>query len=253
MKFLNNLKIQHKCQECAFRSSSFFCGLSETALQTLQSLKVTNAYPRGATLFVEGQEASGVYMLCQGRIKLSTCSRDGKTIILRIAEPGEILGLSATVTDGLYESTAEVLEPCQINFISKRDFLRFLEQNAEVGLSAAKQLSFKYHVAYNQICSLGLSNPVAARLARLLLDWCPPANGNGSNGHGHGHGNGHGVRLKMTYTHEEIAEMIGTSRETVSRLLKDFKERELIRLKGSDLIIDDPGRLDAIIGTRARY
>ncbi len=241
MKFLNNLKIQHQCGDCGVRRQQFFCHLSEAGLQTFQSLKVTNAYPRGATLFVEGQQASGVYMLCQGRIKLSTCSRDGKTIILRIAEAGEMLGLSATITDSVYDSTAEVLEPCQVNFISKRDFLRFLAQNAEAGLSAAKQLSYKYHVAYNQICSLGLSSSVADRLAKLLLDWCPPEAGGADK-----------IRLKMTYTHEEIAEMIGTSRETVSRLLKDFKERDLIVVKGSDLIIQDVKRLDAMIGTRAR-
>jgi CRP/FNR family transcriptional regulator len=181
-------------------------------------------------------------MLCQGRVKLSTCSRDGKSIILGIAEAGEVLGLSATVSDSNYETTAEVLEPCQINFIRKRDFLRFLEQSSEAGLSAAKQLCHSYHVAYNQICSLGLSTSIADRLAKLLLDWCPV----GTNGHDGG------VRLKLTYTHEEIAEMIGTSRETVSRLLKEFKDRQLITLKGSDLTILDKDRLDAIIGTRQR-
>lgn len=222
------------------RAANFFCNLSQSFLQTFESLKITNAYPKGATLFMEGQPSNGIYMLCQGRVKLSTCSRDGKVIILRIAEAGEVLGLSATVSDSDYETTAEVIEACQVNFVRKSDFLRFLHQNPEACFSAMKQLSYKYHSAYIQVRSFGLSHTAADKLAKLLLEWCKTntnTNGNGS------------IRLKISYTHEEIAEMIGTSRETVTRLLKDFKDRELITLKGSDLIIHDRKRLDATIGT----
>src|SRR5215216_266587 len=105
MKVLNNLKIQHKCLDCKLRSENFFCNFQESDLQIFESLKITNAYPKGTTLFMEGQPANGVYMLCQGRVKLSTCSRDGKVIILRIAEAGEVLGLSALVSDSEYEAT----------------------------------------------------------------------------------------------------------------------------------------------------
>lgn len=176
-------------------------------------------------------------MLCQGRVKLSTCSRDGKVIILRIAGAGEVLGLSATVSDLNYESTAEVLEPCQVNFVRKEDFLRLLMQNPEACFSAMKQLSGKYHKAYVQIRSFGLSHTAADKLAKLMLEWCK------TNGNGNGT-----VHLKIPYTHEEIAEMIGTSRETVTRLLKDFKARKLISAKGSDFIIHDRVKLDATIG-----
>ena len=240
MKALNNFKIQNKCLDCEMRAANFFCNLSQSFLQTFESLKITNAYPKGATLFMEGQPSNGIYMLCQGRVKLSTCSRDGKVIILRIAEAGEVLGLSATVSDSDYETTAEVIEACQVNFVRKSDFLRFLHQNPEACFSAMKQLSYKYHSAYIQVRSFGLSHTAADKLAKLLLEWCKTntnTNGNGS------------IRLKISYTHEEIAEMIGTSRETVTRLLKDFKDRELITLKGSDLIIHDRKRLDATIGT----
>ena len=242
MKVLNNLKIQHKCLDCKLPAASFFCCLSQDILQKFESLKITSAYPKGTTLFIEGQQANAIYMLCQGRVKLSTCSRDGKVIILRIAEAGEILGLSATVSNLMYETTADVIEPCQVNVIRKDDFLRFLAQYPEACLSAVKQLSNHYHTAFTQICSLGLSSSVADKLAKLFLGWCE-SNGNGNNG---------SVRLKLTYTHEEIAEMIGTSRETVTRLLKEFKDRKLITLKGADLIIHDKEKLDASIGVRYR-
>ena len=186
---------------------------------------------------MEGYPSNGVYMLCQGRIKLSTSSRDGKVIILRIAEAGEVLGLSATISDSNYEATAKVFEACQVNFVRKEDFLCFLKQNPEACLSAMKQLSHKYHKAYIQVRSFGLSHTAADKLAKLLLEWAKPNNNGNSS-----------IHLKISHTHEEIGEMIGTSRETVTRLLKDFKDRGLVTLKGSDLIIHNPKKLDAIIG-----
>jgi CRP/FNR family transcriptional regulator, cyclic AMP receptor protein len=241
MKALNNFKVQQQCVGCEMRSANFFCNLSESALQGFEKLKITNAYPKGATLFMEGHPSNGIFMLCQGRVKLSTCSRDGKVIILRVAEPGEVLGLSATVSNLNYETTAEVIESCQVNFVRKDDFLRFIAQNAEACFSAVKQLSYKYHTAYTQVRSFGLSHTAADKLTKLLLEWCK------TNIKSNGNGNG-SIRLKISYTHEEIAEMIGTSRETVTRLFKDFRDRELITLKGSDLIIHDPQKLDATIG-----
>jgi CRP/FNR family transcriptional regulator len=237
----NNFKIQHKCLNCELRSANFFCNLSKPSLQTFESLKITNAYPKGATLFMEGHPSSGIYMLCQGRVKLSTCSRDGKVIILRVAEAGEVLGLSANVSDLNHETTAQVLEPCQINFVRKTDFLSLLAQNTEACFSAVKQISNEYFSAYTQVRSFGLSHTAADKLAKLLLE-LGKANSNGNGG----------IHLKMRYTHEELAQMIGASRETVTRLLKSFRDRKLIKGKGADLIIPDRKKLVAIIGTRSK-
>lgn len=239
MRVINNLKIKNKCLGCEQRSERFFCNLSENTLKTFEAMKVTNYYPKGATIFNEGYPSNGVYMLCHGRVKLTTCSRDGKVIILRVAEPGEVLGLSAVVSDCFYKATAEVIEPCQVNFIRKEDFLRLLEQNAEVSLSAVRQLSHNYHSAYVQIRSFGLSTSVADKLAKLILGWCQGRESREGK-----------IFLKIYYTHEEIAEMIGTSRETVSRALKDFRERNLVTQRGSDLIIHDKSRLESAIGAR---
>lgn len=237
MQVLNRFNIQNKCSECKMRGSDFFCNLREENLRIFESFKITNAYPKGSTLYMQGQTSNGVYILCQGRVKLSTCSKDGKVIILHIAEPGEILGLSAAVSNTVHLATAEVIEPCQVNFVKNEDFLSFIKQNPEACLNAVRQLGQKYQTAYFQICSLGLSNSVADRLSSLFLAWCKES----ADGH-------HDlVHLKMSYTHEEIAQMIGTSRETVTRLLKDFKERNLISLKGSDLVIHDKNRLEQTV------
>ncbi len=238
MRVLDTFKTQNKCQDCSLRSKEFFCSLSAESLREFEALKITNIYPKGSTLFIESQPANGVFMICQGRVKLTTYSRDGKALILRIAGPGEVLGLSATVSEAAHETTAEVMEPCQVNFVRKADFLKFIAQNAEAGFSAVRQISQNYHKAHTQICSLGLSASVADKLAKLFLEWSENTTPNGA------------VRLKMTFTHEEIAEMIGTSRETVTRLLKHFREQDLITVKGSDLYIHDRDRLEATIGTR---
>lgn len=241
MKTLNNLKINPKCLDCDLRSESFFCNLSQANMQIFESLKITNFYQKGAALFVEGQPSNGIYMLCHGRVKLSTCSKDGKVIILHIAEAGEVLGLSATVSDSIHIATAEALEPCQVSYVRNNEFVRFLEQNAEACLSAVKQLSQNYHTACLQICSLGLSSTVADKLATLFLGWCKASCEDAD-----------GVHLKISYTHEELAQMIGTSRETVTRLLKSFRDKRLIKQNGSELIITDRAKLEATIGARPK-
>lgn len=180
-------------------------------------------------------------MLCQGKVKLSTCSQEGKIIILEIAEAGDVLGLSAAVNGADHETTAEVLELCQVNYVKTSDLLRFLQSNSEACLNAARQLSRNYQTAYRQICSLGLSDSVSDKLAKLFLSW---------SGNGNGNGVDKDVHLKNFFTHEEMAEMIGASRETVTRALKYFREQDLITLRGSDLVIHDRRRLKAVIGTR---
>ena len=241
MKPLNSLKIQDKCADCTFYSESFFCNLSQANRELFEFLKTTVSYPKGAQLFTEGQPSKGIYMLCQGRVKLSTGSEDGRVIILHIAEPGEVLGLSSTISDSIHIATAEATEPCQINYLRNKDFLSFLEENAGACMSAVKQLSQNYQSACLKICSLGLSATVADKLMTLFLSWCKESSEDED-----------GIHLKIRYTHEEIAQMIGTSRETVTRLLKSFINKRLIIRKGSELIIPDKAKLEAVIGTRQK-
>lgn len=239
MKITHDLKAQHKCLECTLRTDKYFCTLPSEQLKSFAAVKITTVYAKNSTLFIEGQPSTGVHMLCQGRVKLSTNSRNGKALILRIAEAGEVLGLSAALSDGQYGATAEAIEPCQVDFVQRADFIRFIKTNTEAGFRAIEQLNHKYQTAHAQIRSLGLSGCVADKLAALLLEWATHEQQvNGA------------VRMKVPFSHEEIGEMIGTSRETVTRLLKDFRLRELITFKRSDLHIFDTSVLEASIGTK---
>ncbi len=152
MKSVHDLQIQHKCHDCSLQGANAFCQLPESDLQSLEEIMITKAYPKGTTLFREGQSSDGVFMLCQGMVKLSSCSKDGKIIIIGVARPGEMLGLSAAINNREYETTAEVLDLCQVNFIKSEDLIQFLQENPSACLNAARQLSRNYHAAYRQVC-----------------------------------------------------------------------------------------------------
>ena len=230
------LNIIDNCLTCQFREDRLFCNLSPSAVQRLNDIKSTATYPKSAVLFIEGQLPRGVFVLCTGKVKLSMSSSEGKTIILKIAQPGAVLGLSATVSNRPYEVSAEIMEPTQANFIPREAFLHFLRDHGEAALRVAEQLSQNYHAAYEEIRTLGLSSSASEKFARLLLEWSADAE-NSKNP----------LQLKLTLTHEEIAEMIGTSRETVSRLFADFKKKQWLQLNGSNLTIRNKSALERIV------
>ena len=230
------LQIIENCVTCPHKESRLFCDLPPAALQRLSDITSSATYPKGATLFVEGQSARGVFILCAGHVKLSTSSADGRTLILRISEPGELLGLAATIAERPYEVTADVIEPTQANFISRPDFLKFLRDFGEVAVRVAQELSASYHAALDEMRTIGLSHSAREKLARFVLDWSKQ----------HSAENGE-VRFSLTLTHEEIAQMIGASRETVTRLFADFKKRNLLQIKGSSVTIRDRQGLEQIL------
>jgi|SRR5271165_641999 len=233
------LDITESCLTCKRRVEHTFCDLSAATLQTFETIKYATTYPKGAVLFVEGQEPRGIYVLCKGRVKLSICSTSGKTLITKIAESGEVLGLSAAVSGKPSELSAETLDPCQINFVKRDDFLRFLKEHNDVCLKVAEQLSDKYNSACHEIRTLGLSHCAADKLAALLLEWCA-TNGQASMTQ---------PCVKLALTHEEIAQRIGTSRETVTRLFADLKNREILESNASALLIRNKAALRAMVIT----
>jgi CRP/FNR family transcriptional regulator len=237
MRSPHGLDIVESCADCQLREQGYFCDFPEELLRAFESLKYSTLFPKGAMLFVEGQSPRGIFMLCAGRVKLAAGSSDGKSLITRIAEPGEVLGLSATISGRPYMSTAETLAPCQVNFIKREDFLRFLSEHHLACLRVAEHLSNNCYSANEQVRSLGLSHTAAEKLAKLILEWCARD----------GKPSDRGIQLKLTLTHEEIAQLIGSSRETVTRLLSDFKSRQLLYVKGSTFIVRSPAALEAMV------
>jgi CRP/FNR family cyclic AMP-dependent transcriptional regulator len=231
------LNIIDSCLTCPVREEHLFCNLSAPAVRKLNEIKSTAIYPKSAMLFIEGQQPRGVFVLCTGRAKLSMSSSEGKTIITKISDAGDVLGLNATISDRAYEVSAEMIEAGQANFIAREALLQFLREYGEVALRVAEQLSRNYYTAYQGIRTLGLSSSPSERLAKLLLEWSDTA------------ANGDPLQVKVTLTHEEIGEMIGTTRETVTRLFSEFKRRQLLQLTGATLVIRNKAALEKMVNS----
>jgi CRP/FNR family cyclic AMP-dependent transcriptional regulator len=231
------LEIIDNCPECKCSQPGFFCSFSARAVKCLEQTSHHTTLPAGAILFVEGQIPRGIFVLCSGRVKLSTASRDGKVLILKFAEAGEALGLSAAISGMNYEMTAETATPCQLNYVDRKNLMTLIEEHSEVGMHAAQALSREFQFAYRDMHDLVLARSSTGKLARLLLLSCTPA----------AVADQAEVRVRSGMTHEEMAQRIGASRETVTRLLSDLKRRHLIRLDGSTLVIRDRPALEALV------
>jgi CRP/FNR family transcriptional regulator len=239
MKTPYGLQVIESCLVCPVHKDRLFCDLSRTAIEGLDEISSSATYPKGAVLFVEGQEARGVFILCNGRVKLSASSAAGKSLILRIPEPGEIVGLPSTLSGKAYEVTAEALEPTQANFIPRDSFLAFLQTHGEAALKVAEILCEIYLATYREIRYLGLSGSASEKMAQFILDLTE------GRGRATEHDKGQ-QRTTLTLTHEEIAERIGASRETVTRVLATFRRKKLVETRGSSLVVTNRAGLEKL-------
>lgn len=213
-----------------------FSNLSADAQARLNQIGSDMDYTRGYSLFIEGQPSQCVYIILSGRVKLSVTSREGKTMIMRIAEAGDVLGLNAAMNNTDYEVSAEALEFCRVKVIRSRDFIDFLRKYPEAAMEATQCVLREYKFMFKDVCRLGLPTTVTGRLANLLLDWREKRFEEGHTD----------SRMVMTLTQEEIAGMTGTSRETVSRVLQQFQRDKLISIKGVSLTVLRPEALQQL-------
>jgi len=201
----------------------------------LESLSNPVSFAKDSVLFVEGQMPTGTFVLHKGQVKLSASSADGKSLIVGRAEAGDLLGLPPSVSGRAHELSAEVVKPVQCSFISRPVLLKFLRSHGPAALEVSEIISEMYMSTFDQLRSLGLSASATQRLARLLLE----LSGDDAMVKGRG--------KRLPLTHSEIAEIIGVSRETVTRLLARFKEKQLVRVDDSCLQILDRNGLEQIL------
>lgn len=230
------LPLVENCPSCKLRRDGFFCALSAESLEVFQAFKFTAGYPAGAVLLAEGDEPRGIYMLCQGRVRFSVNSDTGRTFTLRVGQPGEILGLHACISRRPYEVTVETIEPCQVNFAPRAEFMRFLKDHGDVRLSAAQHLAQSYYHGIEIIRAMGLGHSASEKVARLLLEIAHDARPTS-----------HGERVKLTVTHQELADSVGVSRETVTRVLGEFRKKHLATVNGATLTIQDRAALETLV------
>ena len=221
----------------AARTADFIERLSPDERIELESLRTFSDYSPGTTLFVEQQAADKVLFLLTGQVKLSLNSTTGRRVILGIARPGETLGLASAFSGTSHDVTAETVAPSTIASVASADLLGFLSRHPSAYLYVARELGQECARACGQVRRLGLTVTASARLVQFLLDKCAVAQQTRR-----------GTRLFCALTHTEIGECIGVSRETVTRLLSDFRCRELLESRGSTLIVSDRRALEAYAG-----
>lgn len=195
----------------------------------IDRVSLSRIYPRGAAVFHEGEEARGIYVLSSGRAKVSISSADGRKLIIRIATGGDVLGLYAGLTGRPFEATAEMVEGGRVDFISRPDLLNLLGRQQTFGIDLVEMFSRQFSDFVDHTRMLALSESALEKLARLILRW----------GRDFGERTSEGVQVRIVLTQEEIAQIIGASRETVTRLLSVLKRDQIIRVKRHALWIRD--------------
>jgi len=163
--------IPQSCLQCEHRPERFLCDLPADALQAFDGIKSTARIPRGQILFDEGQSAHSAFVLCQGRVRLSVGvgASSGKKVLLRIAGPGEILGLSASLSGRRHEVTAEALDNVQVAVIQRNNLRRYLKDHCDACLQVLQLLSQDLENAYSRVRSVGLTRTRRARTSRSRL------------------------------------------------------------------------------------
>jgi len=243
------MPLRRSCVECTVRGAHCFCSLNPEALRELDRMGTQVAYGVGMRVLEEGSLPERVCVVCHGTLKLTTTSQDGRTLLLRIAGAGDVLGLASVLKGSTYEATAEVMDDCEIRVIARGDFLRFMDEFQGVGQNSAESVAREYETAMLSARRLALSASATAKLASLLLEWGRRTAKQAAGGVSHKVGGAAGeeaLRFRMPLTHEELGQMAGISRETVTRVLTKLKAEGLVELEGERMVVLSPEKMERL-------
>ena len=222
---------------CSNRRPGWFCSLGSAVLADLELATSTISLPSQASLFAQGEDARCLYLICSGYLKLTAGKPNDKQMIVRVAGPGSMLGLYAVLSHGVYEVSAESLTTAQLRPVERDRFLSFLRNHKEAQARAVQCICQEYRFALQGACRIALAETVAGRLGRLLLEL----------GHQIGeHVDGGGMRFPLLLTHEEMASMACTTRETVTRTLGQFRKDGWITIEDSVVTLHHPENLQTL-------
>ena len=212
---------------------------SRSLLQAIHSSNLSNLslmHPRAKVLFREGEPARGAYILRTGRATVSISSSEGRIVILRIAQPGDVLGLNCVLRNMSYNTTVKTIERCRTEFVPRKELVELMERSQPAAQAISQILSREVAELTERARSLLLPQTASAKLARLLLEWCERSGADQSNG----------ISIAKSFTHEEIAHMICSSRETVTRLMTNLNRRRVIRVTPDSILVCDAAALQKV-------
>jgi len=209
--------------------------LDQHYVERLKASRLAKLLRDGTILFQEGQNSTGIYVVLEGRAKLSVNSAQGKTIVLGFFGPGTVLGLAAAVLGRRHAATAEIVKPTRVLFVSREELIKKIHGSATVARHAAEFASEACFFILSKMKAIDLSECAGQRLARCLLGLLA-GNSNSSEA----------VPVNLDLSQETIAQMVGLSRETVSRLLSRFRKKGIVKWTREGLFVQDRKALDKL-------
>ena len=208
------------------RGVSLFADLPSADLEELATGLRRRRYARGQVIFTQGDPGSSLCVIEEGRVRIAVGSDEGKELVLRVLGPGDFFGEMALLDDEPRSATVVAMENLEIMTIWRQDFLQILQQNFSITKKVLAELSNRLRDAASRIESLATMD-VYGRLARFFLELAKNDGKELENGY-----------IAVTRpTHQAIANMIGTSRETVSRLIHDLMEQKLLVSEGKTIYL----------------
>jgi CRP/FNR family cyclic AMP-dependent transcriptional regulator len=201
-----------------------FTSFPEEQLRLLSTIITRKSAPRSTTIMAGGDPTDSLYIVLSGRLKVMMSDSEGKEVILSILGPGEFFGEMGLIDDEPRSATVITIEPCELLSIAKRDFKKCLSENAEMSMAVMRGLVRRLREADRKIGSLALLD-VYGRVARLLLDMAENVDGE--------------KVVTKRLPKQDIAKMIGASREMVSRVMKDLQTGGYIEMRGSTIVLRD--------------
>jgi CRP/FNR family transcriptional regulator len=213
-----------------------FCDLAEKDLAELTKARTPNVYRKRSVIFYEGNPCLGVFCVFSGKVKISNRGADGHKQIVRLAKDGDLLGYRALLAGEAYAATAEVIEKATICFLDKQVFLQMIRRKPDVAGRIMKRICQDLRRAEQHALDL-IQKPVAQRVGVLLLDLQERF----------GEKTERGVRINLELTRGEMAEMIGTTPESLIRILSDFKRRRLVDTDGPHVFVRNAAEIARLI------
>jgi len=206
------------------KSVPLFASFPDEQLRMLVTVVTRRSAPRSSTIMAAGDVTDSLYIVISGRLKVMMGDADGKEVILTIIGPGEFFGEMGLIDDNPRSASVVAIEPCELLSITKRDFKKCLAENFEMAMTVMRGLVRRLREADRKIGSLALLD-VYGRVARLLLDMAEDVNGQ--------------KMVTKRLPKQDIAKMIGASREMVSRVMKDLQMGGFIEMRGSTIVLHD--------------
>jgi CRP-like cAMP-binding protein len=213
-----------------------FAGLSQAELQEMERITKMQAIKKRQTIYLPGDPANTVYLLKKGRVKIASSDPSGKEVTFEILEAGEIFGELEALENAPRETLAEALDDALICAIRREDFDRYLREHPNLTVKLTKLIGLRLRRIQSRVEDL-VFRDVPARLAHFLLELSKTD----------GTPDDLGIRLQAKLTHQEMANLIGCSRETVSIILGQFREQHLIRIEGRSIVIENSSGLSRLL------